>query len=282
MKSTLAAQNRLLPRARLIAAVACAAAIVSCGSDREQAVRLRLATTTSTENSGLLEVLLPLFEEAAGIEVDVIAVGTGKAITLAENGDVDAILVHDRAREDAFVAQGYGVGRRDVMHNDFVVLGPKSDPAGIAGSTDAAQALAAIAAAEATFISRGDQSGTHAKEKSLWRAARVEPSGDWYLEAGQGMGATLTMADEKQAYTLADRGTFIAFRDQIDLGVLCQGDPRLHNPYGVIAVNPQRYPHVHHEAALQFIDYLTSAKGQRIIAEFTRDGERLFVPDAVP
>jgi tungstate transport system substrate-binding protein len=239
-----------------------------------------LATTTSTENSGLLDVLLPPFEEEMGIEVDVIAVGTGKAIKLAENGDVDVILVHDRAREEAFVAQEYGVRRHPVMHNDFVVLGPERDPAGVAGSTDAAKALAAVAEAEAIFVSRGDESGTHAKEKSLWRAAEMAPAGDWYLEAGQGMGATLTMADEKRAYTLADRGTFIAFRKKIDLGIVCEGDPRLHNPYGVIAVNPERHPHVHHEAALRLIEYLTSTGGQRIIAEFTKGGEQLFVPDA--
>jgi tungstate transport system substrate-binding protein len=215
------------------------------------------------------------------MKVDVIAVGTGKAIRLAENGDVDVILVHDRAREDKFVADGHGVSRRGVMHNDFVVLGPEVDPAGIAGSRDAVKAFRAIAAARAPFVSRGDESGTHAKEKAIWKAAGIAPAGAWYLEAGQGMGATLTVASEKQAYVLADRGTFIAYRAKIDLVVLCERDPRLDNPYGIIAVNPDRHKHVHHAAAIKLIEYITSPEGQKIIADFKKDGQPLFFPDAV-
>ncbi|MFP4057302.1 MAG: substrate-binding domain-containing protein [Candidatus Brocadiia bacterium] len=266
---------------RAVAALALLVLAASCGHRDEPARRLRLATTTSTENSGLLEVLLPPFEEEHGIRVDVIAVGTGKALRLAENGDVDAVLVHAPEREERFVAAGHGVDRRRVMHNDFVILGPSSDPAKVAAAGgDAAKALAAIAAAGAPFVSRGDDSGTHIKERSLWRAAGIEPQGEGYMEAGQGMGATLTIADEKRAYTLADRGTFVAFRGHIDLVALCQGDPRLHNPYSIIAVNPQRHPSVDYAAATKLADFLVSPRGQRLIAGYRRDGEQLFVPHA--
>ncbi len=239
-----------------------------------------LATTTSTENSGLLDALLPVFKERHGIEVHVIAVGTGKAIRHGENGDVDAILVHARAAEDRFLADGHGVSRRSVMHNDFVILGPKADPAGVRGMEDAAAALKRIAGAGRPFVSRGDDSGTHKKEKSLWRAAGVTPAGTWYLSAGQGMGACLTLAHEKQAYVLSDRGTYLAFRDKTDLDVIVEGDPRLFNPYGIIAVNPERHPHVNYTGAMLLIDWLTSPEAQRMIAGYRRGGEQLFYPDA--
>ncbi|TYO95802.1 tungstate transport system substrate-binding protein [Geothermobacter ehrlichii] len=237
---------------------------------------LRLATTTSTENSGLLAVLLPPFEQANNCRVDVIAVGTGKALKLGETGDVDVVLVHARSKEDKFVAAGYGVDRRDVMYNDFVILGPKDDPAGIAGLADAAMAMRRIARAKATFVSRGDDSGTHTREKQLWQAAGVVPRGDWYLEAGRGMGEVLTMADERQGYTLSDRGTFLAYRGKIELAVLVEGDRRLFNPYGVIMVNPARHPHVKVELARKFMDFLTSAEGRKLITGYRRNGEQLF------
>jgi len=255
---------------------------VGCGQgSAKRATTIRLATTTSTENSGLLEVLLPAFKKKHGIEVQVIAVGTGRAIKHGENGDVDVILVHARAAEEKFVAAGYGVNRRDVMHNDFVILGPGADPAGLRGMKDAAAALAKLAKARRDFVSRGDDSGTHKKEKALWAAAGVEPSGSWYLAAGQGMGACLTMADEKQACVLTDRGTYLAYKDKIKLAVLVEGDKRLANPYGVIAVNPKKHAHVKYEAVMTFINWLTSAEAQKLIGEYKQGGEQLFYPDAV-
>jgi len=248
-----------------------------CGEGRG---RLRLATTTSTDNSGLLDHLLPAFERKTAIKVDVVAVGTGKALELARNGDVDAVLVHAPEAEEQFVAAGYGVERTRIMHNDFVILGPRSDPARIRGSRDALSALKAIAADRLTFVSRGDESGTHKKEQALWREARVAPSGPWYLQTGQGMGHTLLVADEKNAYVLSDRGTAIAFRERIDLVVLCEGDPRLVNPYSLIAVNPRRHPHVHYRQAMALIGFLTSRAGQELIASFRTGGQQLFYPDA--
>jgi tungstate transport system substrate-binding protein len=238
--------------------------------------RLRLATTTSTENSGLLAVLLPPFEKAKDCKVDVIAVGTGKAIKLAEAGDVDVVMVHARKKEDAFVAAGFGVNRKDVMYNDFVLVGPTEDPAEVKGSSDVAVALQRIAANGATFVSRGDQSGTHSKELALWQEAAIIPRGDWYLEAGRGMGEVIIMAGERLGYTLTDRGTWLAFSDKSDLQILSAGDKRLFNPYGVIAVNPAQHPHVAHELANTFIDYLVAPQAQDIIARFTRNGEKLF------
>jgi len=246
-----------------------------------QTDRLRLATTTSTENSGLLAVLLPPFEELTGISVDVIAVGTGQALRLGEAGDVDVALVHARGLEDAFVTEGFGVNRRDVMHNDFIIIGPASDPARVRGMADSAAALRRIADSGAAFVSRGDNSGTYVKEQALWRAAGVEPSGRWYREAGQGMGPVITMANDIQGYTLADRGTYLSMKDTVDLRILVQGDPRLFNPYGIIAVNPALYPHANYMAAMQLIAWVTSVKGQQIIGDYTVDGEVLFFPDAV-
>ena len=253
--------------------------------------RLRLSTTTSTDNSGLLAVLLPPFEAKTGLKVDVIAVGTGQALKLGEAGDVDVTLVHARGLEDKFVADGYGVNRRDVMHNDFIILGPAagpagsdpagSDPAGVRGMKDGVAALRRIAERQAVFVSRGDNSGTHVMEKDLWKAAGLSPSGRWYREAGQGMGPVITMANDLQGYTLADRGTYLAMKDKVRLAILVEGDPRLFNPYGIIAVNPARFPHVDYFGAMQLIAWMTSVEGQKIIAGFKVGGEMLFFPDAV-
>jgi tungstate transport system substrate-binding protein len=239
-----------------------------------------MATTTSTENPGLLAVLLPAFKAATGIEVQVIAVGTGKAIKHGENGDVDVLLVHDPEAEEKFVAQGFGVARVPVMYNDFVIVGPPADPAGLKGVTDAVAAMAKIAAAQAPFVSRGDASGTHVKEQNLWKAAGIAPEGAWYISAGQGMGPVLIMADEKQAYTLTDRGTFIAYGEKVGLTIVCEGDTQLFNPYAVIAVDTARNPHVNRAGAQAFIDYITSPAGQAVIAGFKVKGQQLFTPCA--
>ncbi len=245
------------------------------------AAPLRLATTTSTDNSGLLQVLLPPFEQETGIKVHVIAVGTGKALRMGRDGDVDLVLVHARKAEQEFVAEGYGVNRRAVMYNDFVVVGPREDPAGILGGDDVARALARIAQQQAPFVSRGDDSGTHRKERSLWRSAGLVPAGGWYQETGQGMGRVLQISDELDAYTITDRGTWLAYQGRLQGMILVQGDPRLHNPYGVIAVDPQRYPDIRYRAAMRLIAWLTSPRGQAIIAGFRVNGEVLFHPQAV-
>ena len=243
--------------------------------------RLKLATTTSTDNTGLLEVLLPPFEERFNVKVDVIAVGTGKALKLAENGDVDVVLVHAPQAEEQFMQEGFGVNRRDIMYNDFVIAGPNADPAGARGN-DAVFAFKKIASLEHPFVSRGDESGTHVKEKEVWALAEIDPRGKWHVEAGQGMGATLQMAAEKQAYCLTDRGTFIALEKKLDLAVICEGDKRLYNPYGIIAVNPQRHPHVNYVMAMALIGWFTSPEGQKIIGDFRKNGQVLFHPHAIP
>jgi tungstate transport system substrate-binding protein len=244
--------------------------------------RLKMATTTSTDNSGLLQELLPPFEEMFDVRVDVIAVGTGKALTLGRNGDVDIVLVHARSAEDQFVEEGYGVNRRDVMYNDFIILGPADDPAGVKGMKDAVAALKTISEKKTAFASRGDDSGTHKREKSLWEEAEIKPAGDWYMETGQGMGATLQVADEKRAYVISDRGTYLAYKDKLELGILVEGDTaRLANPYGIIAVNPAKHPHVNYIYAMALIGWVTSVDGQKIIADYKRFGEVLFHPTAV-
>ena len=248
------------------------------GTAGPQTVRLRLATTTSTDNSGLLQTLLPPFEEKHNVKVDVIAVGTGKALALGRNGDADVVLVHAREAEDEFVKAGYGVNRRDVMYNDYVIAGPPGDPAGIRGVADASEALAKIAGAQEPFVSRGDDSGTHKKEMSLWEIAEVVPRGRWYLETGQGMGATLQIASEKGGYVLADRGSFIAYEGKIELDVLCEGDRELHNPYGIMAVNPAKHSHVLYTEAMMLIGWVTSPEGRDILRSFRKDGEILFHP----
>ena len=241
---------------------------------------LRMATTTSTDNSGLLGVLLPAFETETGYKVHVIAVGTGKALRMGRDGDVDLLLVHAPGAEKAFVDKGYGVDRRGVMYNDFVIVGPVGDPAGVAGSTDATVALERISGKRALFISRGDDSGTHRKESGLWRSAHVKPRGDWYREAGQGMGKVLQMSGELDAYTLTDRGTWLAYQLKSPLKMLFEGDPRLYNPYGIIAVNPGHHPDVNYEGATRLIRWITSPTGQSLIGSFEIAGTPLFTPSA--
>ncbi len=245
--------------------------------------RLILATTTSTENSGLLDYILPDFEQQFNIDVQVVAVGTGQALALGEEGNADVLLVHARSREDQFMAEGHGVRREDVMYNDFVIVGPADDPAGIRGMSIAAEAFRAIAQAQAAFVSRGDDSGTHVKERAIWQEAGIEPQGDWYLSAGQGMGAVLTLADEQQAYTLSDRATYLARTlEGIDLEILVEGDPLLFNPYGVIAVNPDKGPQIQADMADTFIDWLVSLPTQAKIAAFgvAEFGQPLFTPSS--
>lgn len=241
---------------------------------------LKLSTTTSTENSGLLKHLLPPFEAQYGVKVHVIAVGTGKALELAKNGDVDVTLVHARASEDRFVADGHGVNRRDVMYNDFILVGPAADPAGIKGSKDVLSALKKIVGAKARFISRGDNSGTDQMEQAYWKEAGSKPGGSAYVSAGLGMGEVLNMAAELQAYTLTDRATYVAYRARTGLAILVEGDRRMFNPYGVIAVNPERHKHVNYKAAMQLVTWITSEAGQKRIADFRVDGQQLFFPSA--
>jgi tungstate transport system substrate-binding protein len=265
-----------------------------------------MSTTTSTQASGLLDVLLPELNKDTGIQVKVIAKGTGAAIRDGMDGNVDVIFVHARAREEKFVKEGYGTKRYAVMHNDFVILGPVKDPAGIQGLKSATEALNKIATAKSSFISRGDDSGTHTKEQALWKATGlslekktstivkkgkkrevtfIHPAGPWYLSIGQGMGKALTIADEKQAFIMADRGTYIKYkfgRDvPIDLVVLTEGDPLLANPYGVIPINPQKHSHVKYELAKEFAEWLVSARGQSVINGYRLLGKQLFYPDAI-
>ena len=255
-------------------------ALVFLGSRRVP--HLRLATTTSMESSGLLAVILPDFEKANACKVDVIAVGTGKALRLGENGDVDVVLVHARDSEDKFLVDGHGVGRRDVMHNEFLIVGPQDDPCGLKNAKSPAEAFKMLASGGGPFVSRGDDSGTHKKEKHLWKLAGITPKGRWYLEAGQGMGAVLRMADEKNAYALTDCGTYYAYADRIALEIVFRGDKVLHNPYGIIAVNPKTHPNVEYELATKFIEYMTSARVQQHIANYRKNGKQLFRPAAVP
>lgn len=240
-----------------------------------------LASTTSTEQSGLFAHLLPRFTAETGIAVRVVALGTGQALDVARRGDADVTLIHDPQAEEAFVNEGAGIERRPVMHNDFMIVGPKSDPAGIAGLKDSQQAFRKLAQSKAPFISRGDRSGTHAMELRLWRAAGIDLNatrGDWYKETGQGMGPVLNIASAANGYTLADRGTWLNFRNRAELAVLVEGDQRLFNPYSVILVNPARHAHVKAEMARIFADWLTGAKGQDAIGSYRINGEVLFFP----
>ncbi len=264
------------------ALVLCALAIGGLAHGESRSVTV--ASTTSTQNSGLFEWLLPQFTQASGIEVKVVAVGTGQAIRIATNGDADLLLVHHEASERRFVADGLGLARHPVMHNDFVLVGPRADPAGIRGMTDVATALRRIGDGEQVFVSRGDDSGTHKKELELWRAAGIDPrpaSGAWYREAGAGMGATLNTASAMGGYTLSDRASWVSFGNKGDTELLVEGDKRLHNPYAAIVVNPERHPHVRVTEAQALVDWLTSARGQAAIAAFRVDGQQLFFPDVV-
>lgn len=283
-----AARARALPASVALAAAAlaaCLAASLSAAAAAGDAPpRLRLATTTSTENSGLLQHLLPEFEGMCACRVLVMAVGTGKALRIAEAGDADLVLVHSPEAEKAFVAAGHGVGRRRVMHNDFVLAGPPGDPAGVAGQGDIVRALGAIARARAPFVSRGDDSGTHSKELSLWALLDAEAGTEnrrdreWYLETGVGMANALLVADQKRAYILSDRGTFLFLSDRVDLAIMADGadDARLHNPYSVIAVNPERHPHTDHALASEFVRWLVSSGTARRINSYKVRGEQLF------
>ena len=266
---------------RLLAALVLALALAVPGARAGDFITV--ASTTSTQNAGLFDHLLPLFEAESGIEVRVVAVGTGQALRLARNGDADLLLVHDKPSEEAFVAEDYGSERFDLMYNDFVVVGPAADPAGITGTSDAAAALASIAAAKAPFVSRGDDSGTHRRERALWAAADVDltgASGTWYREAGRGMGATLNTATMMEAYTLTDRGTWLSMRGRLDLRILVEGDAKLRNQYGITLVSAERHPHVKAKPARRFAEWLLSPAGQAAIDGFAIDGERLFIPNA--
>ena len=242
---------------------------------------IRLATTTSTANSGLMDFLLPRFTAVTGFEVHLIAVGTGKALRLGREGDVDAVLVHARQAEDKFVADGYGVDRADVMYNDFIIVGPESDPAGVADSNSVAEVFRNIHDSEHPFISRGDDSGTHKRELILWQSAAKNPAGSWYREVGQGMGKTLQIANEVDGYTITDRGTWLAYQSKLDIKLLYADDPPLFNPYGIIAVNPARHTDVNYSGASKLIEWITAAEAQKMIGEFKIRGQQLFVPSAV-
>jgi tungstate transport system substrate-binding protein len=241
---------------------------------------IRLATTTSTENSGLLKVILPVFEAKYGGKVRVVAVGTGAALKLGENGDADVVLVHARELEDKFMAAGFGSVRKDVMYNDFIIVGPLKDPAGVRGLKDVIAAMKKINASGAKFVSRGDESGTHVMEKEYWKSAGVQTKGAWYISAGQGMGQVLTMAGQLEAYTLTDRATYAAYKDKTGLVTLIEGDPKMFNPYGVIVVNPQRHAGLNTQGATVFANWLTSPEGQKAIADFRINGVQMFFPTA--
>ena len=244
---------------------------------------ITVASTTSTEHSGLFGHLLPQFQRDTGIAARVVAVGTGQAIKLAQRGDADVLFVHHKPSEQHFVTEGFGVARFDVMYNDFVLIGPRTDPAGVGGGEDVAAALTRIATQQAVFVSRGDDSGTHKLEVSLWKTAGIDvsaASGTWYRETGSGMGATLNTASSLQAYTLADRGTWLSFKNRGDLTILVAGDARMFNQYGVILVNPAKHKHVKAQDGQAFVDWLLSNKGQQAIAAFRIEGEQVFFPNA--
>jgi tungstate transport system substrate-binding protein len=239
-----------------------------------------VASTTSTEQSGLFGHILPLFKEKSGIDVKVIAQGTGQALDTGRRGDADVVFVHDKKSEEKFMEEGFGVKRYEVMYNDFIIVGPKSDPAGIAGTKDVSAALKKIAETKSPFASRGDDSGTHKAELRLWKAAGVEPKGDWYKSTGSGMGPTLNTASGMNAYALTDRGTWLNFKNRGDLDIVVEGDKVLFNQYGVMLVNPEKHPHVKKEEGQAFIDWLISPEGQKAIADYKIDGQQLFFPNA--
>jgi tungstate transport system substrate-binding protein len=262
------------------AALAATASLVANAADERY---ITVASTTSTEASGLFDFLLPKFEQKTGIEVRVVAVGTGQALDIGRRGDADVVFVHDAAAEKQFVAEGHGIDRREVMYNDFVLVGPTSDPAKVAGISDVAAAFAKIAEAKAPFVSRADRSGTHMAELRIWDAAGIdidERKGRWYRETGSGMGAALNTAAAMDAYVLSDRGTWLSFENRRNLAILLQGDPRLFNQYGVILVNPAKHPDVKQQQAQKFIDWLVSDEGQAAIAGFRLRGEQAFFPNA--
>lgn len=275
----------LVLSAVLLAACSPAASQPAAPTQAPEPEELTMATTTSTQDSGLLDYLLPDFEKEFNVKIKVIAVGSGQALQMGEDGDADVLLVHSPAAEKEFMDTNHGVRREDVMYNDFIIVGPENDPAGIKGMTSVVDAFKKIADSGAPFISRGDDSGTHVKEKGIWQAAGIEPAGDWYVSAGQSMGAVLTMADEEQAYTLSDRATYLAMTQQgLELKLLVEGDKLLLNPYGVIAVNPEKNSKIRNDLANQFIDWIISVPVQEKIANFKKDelGMSLFYPNSAP
>jgi tungstate transport system substrate-binding protein len=273
----------MIARHSLIALAALAAAWISPDAAMAQDKSIVVASTTSTRDSGLFNVILPLFKNKTGIEVKVVAQGTGKALDSGRRGDADVLFVHAKAQEQKFVADGFGVKRYPVMYNDFVVVGPKSDPAGVKGTKDVAKALQTIKDKKAEFISRGDRSGTNSAELRLWKAAGIDiakDKGPWYKAIGQGMGATLNTASASNAYTLTDRATWIAFKNKGDLVIVVEGDKQLFNQYGIMLVNPAKHPHVKKDLGQAFIDWIVSPEGQQAIADYKRNGKQLFFPNA--
>jgi tungstate transport system substrate-binding protein len=269
---------------RLLLALA-AGALLSWTPALAQDKSIVVASTTSTQDSGLFGHILPLFRARTGIDVKVVAQGTGQALDTGRRGDADVLFVHAKAQEEKFVAEGYGVRRFDVMYNDFVVIGPKSDPAKIKGGKDVVAALKAIAAKDSPFVSRGDKSGTHSAELRLWKAANLDPAGTkpaWYREIGQGMGAALNTASGMGAYVLSDRGTWLSFKNKGDLEIAVEGDKRLFNQYGIMLVNPAKHAHVKKELGQQFIDWIVSKEGQSAIGSYKINGNQLFFPNAAP
>jgi len=272
-----------MPTRRSLVVLAATITLVAAAPAAAQDKSIVVASTTSTQDSGLFGHILPLFKAKTGIDVKVVAQGTGQALDTGRRGDADVLFVHAKAQEEKFVADGFGVKRYPVMYNDFVLIGPKSDPAGIKGMTDVAEALKAIKSKGAPFISRGDRSGTHIAELDLWKAAGIDigkEKGPWYKEIGQGMGAALNTASAVNAYVLADRGTWLSFKNRGDLDILVAGDKRLFNQYGVILVNPEKHPHVKKALGQAFIDWLVSPEGQKAIADYKINGQELFFPNA--
>jgi len=272
----------MLNRRRIIAAAALCAAVLAAPA-HAQDKSIVVASTTSTRDSGLFEYLLPIFKQKTGITVKVVALGTGQALDVGRRGDADVVFVHAREQEEKFLAEGHGVKRFPVMYNDFVLIGPEDDPAGVKGMKDVAKAFRAIKEKKADFISRGDRSGTHIAELKLWKIAGIDITkdrGPWYKEIGQGMGAALNTAQADNAYVLSDRGTWIHFRNKGNLTILVEGDKRMFNQYGVMLVNPAKHPNVKKELGQEFIDWLVSPEGQKAIANYKIDGQQLFFPDA--
>jgi tungstate transport system substrate-binding protein len=276
-------EENIMPTRRSLVVLAATITLVAAAPARAQDKSIVVASTTSTQDSGLFGHILPLFKAKTGIDVKVVAQGTGQALDTGRRGDADMLFVHAKAQEEKFVADGFGVKRYPVMYNDFVLIGPKSDPAGIKGMTDVAEALKAIKSKGAPFISRGDRSGTHIAELDLWKAAGIDigkEKGPWYKEIGQGMGAALNTASAANAYVLADRGTWLSFKNRGDLDILVAGDKRLFNQYGVMLVNPEKHPHVKKALGQAFIDWLVSPEGQKAIADYKINGQELFFPNA--
>jgi tungstate transport system substrate-binding protein len=280
---SLASGSRRGALLRCLAATVLAALLPLTATSVSAAESITVSSTTSTEQSGLFKHLLPIFEKKTGINVKVVAVGTGQALDIGRRGDADVVFVHDRVAEEKFVADGYGLKRQPVMYNDFVLIGPKADPAGVRGGKDVVDALKKIAGAQAPFVSRGDRSGTHAAELRFWKMAEVDPkagSGAWYRETGSGMGPALNSAAGMNAYILADRGTWLSFRNRAELDIAVEGDKRLFNQYGVMLVNPARHPHVKRQAGQAFIDWIVSPDGQAAIADYKIGDQQLFFPNA--